>query len=342
MHGTPNRTGAELMGALHNAAARLSIDIMSEAPVTELFADKSGQVFGVRVTRPDGATEDIACEALILACCGFGGNREMVAQYIPEIVEATFFGHPGNKGDAIRWGRALGAEVADINAYQGHGGLALGYGVPVLWAHIVHGGFQVNAEGQRFADESRGYSEEAKDIVAQPGHFAWSIYDERIHGLMKEFDDYQDAIKAGCIRSAADTDELCAVTGLPAALKQTLAEVAATAAGLRTDPLGRIFAPTQVLSPPYKAVKVCGALFHTQGGLVVDRGARVLRADKSPLPNLYAGGGAARGISGPSCWGYLAGNGLLTATAFGRLAGRAAAAQVARSGARHVAPGAAS
>ena len=94
------------------------------------------------------------------------------------------------------------------------------------------------------------------------------------------------------------------------------------------DPLGRDFTTGGVLKPPYKAVKICGALFHTQGGLVVDRDARVLRADKSALPNLFAGGGAARGISGPSCWGYLAGNGLLTATAFGRLAGRAAAAQV--------------
>ena len=44
-----------------------------------------------------------------------------------------------------------------------------------------------------------------------------------------------------------------------------------------------------------------------------------------PLPNLFAGGGAARGISGPGNAGYLAGNGLLAATALGRLAGKAAA-----------------
>jgi len=73
---------------------------------------------------------------------------------------------------------------------------------------------------------------------------------------------------------------------------------------------------------------VTGALFHTQGGLVVDSGARVLREDGSPLPNLFAGGGAARGLSGPSRWGYLSGNGLLTATVLGRLAGQSAAALV--------------
>jgi fumarate reductase flavoprotein subunit len=73
-----------------------------------------------------------------------------------------------------------------------------------------------------------------------------------------------------------------------------------------------------------------GALFHTQGGLEVDRHARVLRPDGAPLPNLFAGGGAARGLSGPADWGYLSGSGLLMATNLGRLAGEAAAELVSR------------
>ncbi|MEG8030902.1 FAD-binding protein [Sphingomonas aurantiaca] len=96
------------------------------------------------------------------------------------------------------------------------------------------------------------------------------------------------------------------------------------------DPFGRDFTGKPVLAPPYRAAKVTGALFHTQGGLVVDRDARVLRADGTPLPNLYAGGGAARGVSGAGADGYMAGNGLLTATTFGKLAGRAAAEAIGR------------
>ena len=325
MHGTPNRTGSELMGALHQAAERESIDIILEAQVTNLFADDTQRVHGVRLMRPDGSTEDIGCDALILACCGFAGSREMLQQYIPEILEATFFGHPGNKGDAIAWGRELGAAIADIHSYQGHGGLAYGQGIPILWAHIVRGGFQVNANGVRFSNEARGYSEQAVEIVAQPGHWAWSIFDQKIHDAMKEFDDYQDAIKANCIRHAETLDALCNITGLPDALKATLAAVADMAAGKTKDAFGRDFTTGSILQPPYKAVKVSGALFHTQGGLVVDKDARVLRADKTPLPNLFAGGGAARGISGPGNSGYLAGNGLLAATALGRFAGIAAA-----------------
>jgi len=46
------------------------------------------------------------------------------------------------------------------------------------------------------------------------------------------------------------------------------------------------------------------------------------------LPNLFAAGGAARGVSGPEVSGYLSGNGLLTAVALGRVAGREAARMI--------------
>ena len=325
MHGSPNRTGSELMGALHDAMARNALDVVLDAPVTDLFADDGGRIHGVRITRPDGTIEDLGCHALILSCCGFAGNQDMLKEYIPEIVAAEFFGHPGNKGDAIRWGRALGAAVGDIHAYQGHGGLAYGQGVPILWAHIMEGGFQVNAEGKRFSNEAKGYSEQAVEIVAQPDHFAWSIYDERCHDIMKEFDDYHDALKADCIRKAETADDLLKITKLPETLLQTLGDVAAMTRGEQEDAFGRDFTGHSVLEPPYYAVKVSPALFHTQGGLIVDNNGQVKKEDGSLLPNLYAGGGAARGISGPSCWGYLAGNGLITATALGRLSGRAAA-----------------
>jgi len=80
-----------------------------------------------------------------------------------------------------------------------------------------------------------------------------------------------------------------------------------------------------VLKPPYYTVRVTCAIFHTQGGLAVNDEARVLKKDGTPLPNLFAGGGAAQGVSGPAVWGYLSGNGLLTAFTLGRIAGSCAA-----------------
>ena len=100
--------------------------------------------------------------------------------------------------------------------------------------------------------------------------------------------------------------------------------------GERKDPFGRDFGAKPALEPPYFMSKVMGALTHTQGGLEIDAQGRVLRKDGTAFPNLFAGGGAARGLSGPADWGYLSGSGLLMATSMGRLAGEAAAALVKR------------
>ena len=68
--------------------------------------------------------------------------------------------------------------------------------------------------------------------------------------------------------------------------------------GKSKDPFGRDFTTKPPLEPPFYAVKVTGALLHTQGGLLVDAQSRVLAKSGRPLSNLFAGGGAACGVSG--------------------------------------------
>lgn len=325
MYGTPNRTGSELMASLETACVAADADILTDARVSKLYVEDGEKIVGVEYVRPDGSADTVGCNALILACCGFGGNEAMVKALIPELEGATFHGHPGNQGEAMVWGEELGAALEDMHAYQGHGGLAVGHAIPILWPMIMEGGYQVNRLGQRFSDESKGYSEQAVKVVAQPEHAAWSILDQRLYDLMIKFDDFQQAVSAGAVMQGGTLEDLAATANLPAgALIATNAAVDAAKSGAK-DPFGRDFQGKAALSGPFYAVKVTGALFHTQGGLKVDGDGRVLRRDGTPLPNLFAGGGAARGISGPGADGYIAGNGLLTATTFGRLAGTAAA-----------------
>jgi fumarate reductase flavoprotein subunit len=329
MHALPEKTGAALMATLQRACVAADIDILASAHVTTVYADEARRVRGVAVARPDGSVEEVGCDALVLACSGFGGNAGMVREHLPEIADALYFGHVGNQGDAVRWGTALGAAVRDMTAYQGHGSVASPHGVLITWALMMEGGIQVNARGERFSDEHQGYSEQCLPVVRQPGGVAWCVYDARIHRLGLEFEDYRQAHALGAIREASDVPALAAACGLPAEpLAATLAEAARCARGETRDPFGRDFTGKPPLAPPWFAVKVTGALFHTQGGLVVDGEARVLDARGEPLPNLYAGGGAACGVSGAHVWGYLSGNGLLAATTLGRLAGASAARQV--------------
>jgi hypothetical protein len=49
---------------------------------------------------------------------------------------------------------------------------------------------------------------------------------------------------------------------------------------------------------------------------------RAATTDGRPFPNLLAAGGAARGVSGDAVWGYMSGNGLLSAVAGGSIAAR--------------------
>jgi fumarate reductase flavoprotein subunit len=150
---------------------------------------------------------------------------------------------------------------------------------------------------------------------------------------MHQFEDYHDALKAGAVMSAGSWADIAAVAGLPVdAVVQTAEQVAVYTRGDAPDPFGRDFTGKPVLAPPFYAVRVTGALFHTQGGLAVDPEARVKKPTGGVFPNLFAGGGAARGVSGPDPTGYLAGNGLMTATTLGKIAGRTAARQSLQAG----------
>lgn len=313
MHCVPEKTGAGLMFYLSRAAR--DIDLLTSARVTDLvFQEK--KITGVKIQRPDNSIEQVECGSLVLACSGFGGNQAMVREHLPEIADALYFGHAGNQGDAVRWGAQLGAAVAGMTAYQGHGSVATPHGILVTWALMIEGGIQVNQRGERFANEDVGYSEACLPVLRQPGGVAWCVYDERLHQLGMTFPDYQEAFRAGAVKRDPSFP----------LLNQTLDKVRSLAATGGQDEFGRSFAGKPALAPPYYAIKVTGALFHTQGGLLIDEKARVLDRAGRPLPKLFAGGGAACGLSGDHVWGYLSGNGLLSAVVLGRIAGAGAAA----------------
>jgi fumarate reductase flavoprotein subunit len=329
MHALPSRTGRELIDRLRNAAELSEIVVLTGCIAETLFADTNGRVRGIEIVRGDGSRERVGCEAVILACNGHGGNPELVRRFIPEMAGALYFGHPGNRGDAVLWGERLGAEFACLGAYQGHGSVATPHNILITWAVITEGGFQVNAQGRRFCDETCGYSEQAVEVLRQPGGIAWDIFDARIAGIARQFEDLRAAESAGAILIAGSVGELATKMRVPADIfAEEWRGVELLKARDEVDRYGRRFSAEQKLMPPFFAVKVTGALFHTQGGLAIDTMGRVKRKDGCLLPNLFAAGGAAVGISGSTAAGYLSGNGLLTATVLGRLVGQSAAALV--------------
>jgi fumarate reductase flavoprotein subunit len=304
LHNPPGRTGAPLVSALRDALRRFpNATFADETPGKGLVVE-DGAVTGVRAG--PGGEQCIGARKTLLACDGFGASRAMLERHIPEMAGVEYIGVQGNTGDGIRWGVELGAATAHMSGYQGHGLVCAGYGtrltpeVPQLGAVIV------NRNGERFADEKQGYSEFARVVLGQPGGVAVAIFDQRIYDIVAPTDRFKDTIASGALRSS-DT-----AAGLASHFKLPEANLALSLKG-------------SGLKPPFHAALITGALAHTQGGLVVDLNARVLRADGRPIPNLYAGGGTAAGISGDGPDGYLSGNGLLSALGLGLIAGEHAA-----------------
>ncbi len=315
MHCVPEKTGVGLMTRLQRAMAAAEVPIVTQALVRELWRGEGGRITGLGYERADGQKEYLSCDVLILACNGFGGNGAMVREFLPEMRDAIFAGHTGNDGTAISWGKQLGARLADLGGYQGHGSWAVPQGVLITWALMMKGAIQLNARGERFHDETQGYSEAAVQVLAQPGGVAWNVFDDALLQVARSFPDFCEAEAAGAVKRCEDVSELARLIGCDA-INMDANNIYSTGAKPQLD--------QQKLSLPLYAVKVTGALFHTQGGLDIDARCRVLHEDGSCFANLLAAGGAARGVSGNAVWGYLSGNGLLSAVAGGAIAARTA------------------
>ncbi|HEY7557102.1 MAG TPA: FAD-binding protein, partial [Candidatus Binatia bacterium] len=162
-----------------------------------------------------------------------------------------------------------------------------------------------------------------------PGKQAYEIFDERIYQLHSNIPGLRNLASLfdlGILKKAQTAEELAGKLAIDArGLLETIQDYN-RAARDGSDAFGRRLA--EPLSGPFYGIKVTVALFHTQGGLKINPDGQVLRADGSTIPNLYAGGGVAVGISGKGLEGYLPGNGLLASLGLGMAAAEHAVASL--------------
>ena len=314
MHGPGSESGRELIEGLRRAvAARSSVAVLDPAELEALVVE-DGRVVGVRARA--GA---FRADATLLACGGFGADAGMLRRHCPEIADGAYIGAASNTGAGIRAGLAAGAALAHMGAHQAHAHLNPDFGTHLTGGLPGLGAILVNAQGRRFGAEDVGSSQFAAKILAQRDGRAVEIVDARIHRTALAFGPYRDAVAAGAVREAADAMDLARIFDLPA--ENLMAEIEATNAARRLggDPRGRRDRPPPLMAP-FHAALVTGALAHTQGGLKIDAGARVLDEEGRPVPGLFAAGGTAASISGEDAMGYLSGNGLLQSFATALLA----------------------
>lgn len=327
LHAPPSRKGIDLMVDLLRACEARGIPLAFGQPARGLIV-AGDRVCGAVIDDGAGGTYRIAAGSVILATNGFGASPRLLAEHCPLARTAYYAGSPHSEGEALDWGLPLGAKTGNMPAFQGHAGIDTRTGGLLTWTVIERGGFIVDGWGRRIMDESIGYSAAAAVLLAAGGPF-FMVYDARIEAdVAAGQPEFAEAVAAGAARKADSAAELAQRTGAEAhTLDAALDGAARAARGEGGDPFGRTAWGLGALDTgALRFSEIRPALFHTQGGLMVDHEARVLRADGSVIEGLFAGGGAAAGISGADgAGGYMSGNGLLSALGLGMIAGKCAA-----------------
>jgi len=337
--------GPGLVETLYALARAAGIEIAFGAHVTALLADDDG-VHGVRM-RQGGRTSELRAKAVVLACGGFESNPEWRTRYLgPGWDLAKVRGTRFNTGEGIRMALDIGAAPYgnwsgchavgwDRNAPE-FGDLAVGDG---FQKHSYPLGVMLNANGERFVDEGADfrnytYAKYGRAILAQPGQFAWQVFDARVTPLLR--DEYRIR-QATRVRAGSLEDLAAALEDVDAAraLATLTAFNAAVMSDVPFDPNVKDGRGTVGLAvpksnwanpidaPPFEAFAVtCGVTF-TFGGLKIDAAARVIDADGAAIPGLYAAGELVGGLFYNN---YPGGSGLMAGAVFGKIAGASAEA----------------
>lgn len=312
--------GWALIEHLMSAVERTqSIGVRWSTAALSLNLDASGAVTGV-------VTEQgvISARKVILATGGFGASRERLRQYAPAAAELPYHGHRGNTGDGLQMGMTAGAAARHLDGYLLYPSYFAPLRLPVPQPIYHLGAILVDATGARFADETMYPGGPSSKMLTFPGKHAYAIFDARIRQTLLR--DPARALPTSILATADTPDELAHRLGIPPSGLARTVQAFNSSAARGQDEFGRRVAIP--LGLPLYGVKVWAALYCTLGGLRVNTNGQVLRPDGSVIPNLYAGGDASEGLSGPGPAGYFPGNGVMAAAGLGKLAGEHAAHSV--------------
>jgi tricarballylate dehydrogenase len=337
--------GQGLLDAYYRAAQKCGIEVRHRVHALDLKLE-GRRVVGVQCAS-GGDAFALTANAVVLACGGFEANAEMRARYLgPNWDLARVRGTKFNTGQGLKMALSIGASAAghwsgahstcwDLNSPE-TGDLRVGDGYQKFSYPI---GIMVNARGERFMDEGADlqvytYSRVGREILAQPGMFAWQVFDQRAvpmlrdeyrirqitkvtaptleslaakldgvdaRGFLKTLEDYNRAVPPGDPPIDLAVKDGRATTGL-ALPKSNWA--------YRID------------RGPFEAYAVTTGITFTFGGLRITPRAEVVDAAWEPIRGLYAAGEIVGGIFFN---GYPGGTGLVSGAVFGRIAGREAA-----------------
>jgi tricarballylate dehydrogenase len=332
--------GVNIVEPLFERLEATDAAILYETSAETLLTDARGTVVGVRVRDAEG-TRNLRAGAVVLACGGFQGSRELMTKYIGRNayrVPPISRGGANNRGDGLRMALEVGAAT--------EGQFDLFHAEPkdprsdVAEAVVMSFpyGILVNAAGERFMDEAEKtvdltYESVARNILQQDGSIGYAIFDQQVTGIPG----YENAIGTDVAPISADSiEELEARIDLPAgSLVRTVGEFNAACDtdapfdwskldGVASCPAGQPaksnWARALTVGPFFAYPQICANVF-TFGGVKTDVMAQVITSDGHPVRGLYGAGE----MTGLYFEAYAGSTSVMRSITFGRIAGRNAA-----------------
>ncbi len=330
--GTRLVMGNALVGRFLASLQAMRVPVLLETE-TVGFVANAGGVDGV-VLRGGGFERRVLADAVVLASGGFGRHHERRAAMLHEPTPEASPMAPGAEGAlqdlAIGLGARIGAENLDNAFWAPVSRRRRADGSMAVFPHFVldrskPGTVCVDQAGRRFTNESASYHRFARAMFEAnrvsaciPCYLIADAPALRRYGLgmvRMRTRDLRPFISDGYLTEATSIAELAGRLGMRAeVLEQTVARMNEHAAG-GTDPdFGRgstayhrvngdrSHGPNPTLgpiaTPPFYALRLYPAEIGQAAGLVTDEWARVLRADGTPIPRLYACGNDANSVMG--------------------------------------------
>lgn len=299
-------TPTVVIEVLEGAALERGAEIICDTRASRLIKDENGRVIGVSAINEAG--EEVCYKAnlgVVLATNGYSRDAEMMNQYIFGLGAENIiaFSNPGDRGDGHRMALSVGAKAR----HMGYISLLAGQhpdGMPGQSCSMMNSGaIMVNANGERFIDESVGYSNVWETLVSQPGGYSWQIWD---NDLAKKNADNESSLYSmakfrsydGLLIEADTFEELAEACDLPvdvlvATVEQYNADIDQTGVDSvfgRAHLVSGIGEPLKCETAPFYAWKTAVVNYGTTGGFEVNLDQQMIDVFGDPIPGLYCAG----------------------------------------------------
>ncbi|MBW2269083.1 MAG: FAD-binding protein [Deltaproteobacteria bacterium] len=313
--------GAALQGRMLMLSAARGVPIRTDVGVVDLV-EEDGRIAGV-VAQEGGRRVRIAArDGVLINAGGFSHNREMREKYGPKPASIDWTAaNPGDTGEMLEIAERHGA-VLDL--------MDEAWWVPVslppdgqLFMHVTDLSkphvIVVDKAGKRVMNESQSYMANGQALYAA-GVPAWVIMDRRHRkhypwGRQPPRNTPAEWEASGYMNVADTIEALAVKLGIdPQALRAEVDRFngfAKTGKDLDFRRGGRVYdnwfgdpwsRPNpnlgSIAKPPFMAFEMLPGDVGTAGGMVTDERARVLRADGSVIPGLYATGNSTASVMG--------------------------------------------